>query len=169
VANDPGKQPIWSSCISCGDLWRSLAICDILRNKHEDMKLNFRNFFRSEAPGESEKKTASADALNNGEAPSREKKLARDNYPLDSGDVEGEGEQEGQEEEEEEDDGDIFVVNEHERWRNDLGWSHRNLEIGDPKRYVSKLHQSDSSREAALPTGWQFVGPWSAFLSFSSP
>jgi hypothetical protein len=132
------------------------------------MKLNFRNFFRSEqaaspTPGaESEKKSTSG-ALKNvtSDALSRQNNTERENYS-NTGD---------EDDNEDEDDGDIFVVNEHERWRNDLGWSHRNLEIGDPKRYVSKLHQSDSSREAALPTGWQFVGPWfsSYFLSSAPP
>mmetsp|Transcript_16819 Transcript_16819/g.25283 ORF Transcript_16819/g.25283 Transcript_16819/m.25283 type:complete len:1239 (+) Transcript_16819:216-3932(+) len=55
---------------------------------------------------------------------------------------------------------DLFVVMEHERWRVDLGWSHRNLEVGDPKRFVSKLHESNEDLEPMLPPGWVYVNEW---------
>jgi hypothetical protein len=56
-------------------------------------------------------------------------------------------------------DSDMIVVFEHERFRVDLGWSYRNLEVGDPKRYTSKLHQSNIEKEPALPPGWEYMGP----------
>ena len=60
---------------------------------------------------------------------------------------------------------DMIVVMEHERFRVDLGWSHRNLEVGDPKRFTSKLHQSSVTLEPTLPAGWEYVGgDWSVIL-----
>lgn len=53
---------------------------------------------------------------------------------------------------------DMIIVYEHERFRVDLGWSHRNLEVGDPKRFTSKLHQSNVEKEPVLPPGWEYVG-----------
>ena len=59
---------------------------------------------------------------------------------------------------------DIFVIYEHERRRKDLGWSYRNLEAGDPKRFGS----SDGSWQSEIfvdpvhliPSGWHFQGKW---------
>lgn len=65
---------------------------------------------------------------------------------------------ENTEETSEADDSDTIVVFEHERFRVDLGWSYRNLEVGDPKRYTSKLHQSATDLEPKLPLGWEYVG-----------
>ena len=59
---------------------------------------------------------------------------------------------------------DIFVMLEHERRRTDLGWSYRNLEAGDPKRYstVNGGWQSESFQDPLqmLPAGWKFQGKW---------
>ena len=58
----------------------------------------------------------------------------------------------------------IFVMFEHERRRADLGWSYRNLEAGDPKRYgtVNKGWQSELFQDPVhmLPAGWHFQGKW---------
>ena len=59
---------------------------------------------------------------------------------------------------------DVFVVFEHERRRTDLGWSYRNLEAGDPKRYgtVGGGWQSETFQdpEQMLAAGWKFKGKW---------
>lgn len=119
------------------------------------MKLNFRNLFKK---NNQEPVTAEGGAAggSSGGAVGTANQI---NPSLEDGDVDGNGKGSDDDEEDSEE-GDIFVVNEHERWRNDLGWSSRNLEVGDPKRYVSKLHQSDTAIEAPLPPGWQYVGTW---------
>jgi hypothetical protein len=59
---------------------------------------------------------------------------------------------------------DIFVMYEHERHRTDLGWSCRNLEAGDPKRYgtINNDWQSETFQDPVqmLLPGWRFQGKW---------
>lgn len=117
------------------------------------MKLNFPKFFR----GDKSSTVSSSDGKEVIKRTSPAGKDEKKEKIIGNEEVERDDEEE---EDEEEEDGDVFVVFEHERWRNDLGWSSRNLEVGDPKRYVSKLHQSDTTKEAQLPTGWQYLGNW---------
>ena len=67
----------------------------------------------------------------------------------------------------------IFVMHEHERRRTDLGWSYRNLEAGDPKRYGTATGdwQSETFQDPVhlLPVGWQFRGKWSVILCTAPP
>lgn len=58
---------------------------------------------------------------------------------------------------------DIFVMYEHERRRADLGWSFRNLEAGDPKRYAAAngvWQSNDQDADHLVPVGWRFQGKW---------
>lgn len=62
---------------------------------------------------------------------------------------------------------DIIRVFENQRWRNELGWTHRNLEVGDPKRFVnSENFEFDNLDEVLVPDGWEYVGAWYIFILF---
>jgi hypothetical protein len=54
----------------------------------------------------------------------------------------------------------VVKVFENERWRDEIGWSPRNLELGDPSRYVSDSFQSDNFDEPEVPDGWEVNGEW---------
>jgi hypothetical protein len=115
------------------------------------MKLNFRKLFGKNDQQKQSETVSSAGAV--------EKTMLATANSVNPG-YEDFGDNDNDDDDAESEEGDIFVVNEHERWRNDLGWSCRNLEVGDPKRYVSKLHQSETTIDAPLPSGWQYVGSW---------
>ena len=51
-------------------------------------------------------------------------------------------------------------VLEHERWRDQVGWSSRHLDIGDPKRYLSTLGPTDNFVGARIDDGWIPDGEW---------
>ena len=54
----------------------------------------------------------------------------------------------------------VIEMFEHERWRDQMGWSARNLDIGDPQRYLSSAGPSDTLIDPPLQAGWVFDGPW---------
>ena len=54
----------------------------------------------------------------------------------------------------------IMEIYEHERWRDQIGWSSRHLEIGDPKRYLTSSGQCDSFKEPQLEDGWIPEDQW---------
>ena len=54
----------------------------------------------------------------------------------------------------------VVEIFEHERWREKIGWSSRNLDVGDPQRYLHKDGQSDNFVYPDLQPGWVFSGPW---------
>lgn len=54
----------------------------------------------------------------------------------------------------------VMVVYENERFRDQIGWSGKNLELDDPKNFSWASGQSDKFSSPPPPEGYEFLGIW---------
>jgi hypothetical protein len=54
----------------------------------------------------------------------------------------------------------VFEVFENERYRDQIGWSAKNLELDDPKNFTWAYGESDQFVTPRPPEGYDFLGIW---------
>lgn len=54
----------------------------------------------------------------------------------------------------------VMEVFENERYRDQIGWSGRNLELDDPKNFSWLTGSSDQFISPPPPPGYEFLGIW---------
>ena len=54
----------------------------------------------------------------------------------------------------------VFEIFENERYRDQIGWSSKNLELDDPKNFTWDSGGSDQFETPPVPDGYDYLGVW---------